>query len=260
MPVPSLTDSPVEDDVFAPASPDGKPVMVSGPAPGARLEVKPNYPFGYCFYPDEPSSWFVGEIEAGPGVSAEEVGFWWLPKLTYVPEKPGLDNFRTLSRGEPAHMASRLQHQTIEDRGGFVLPKLIAGRPYVQAIPCIDPFTKKEGDHYVDVWSKPRKRRPGQYLKWDFDRQRFYRFLLLLLRQDIIKPPSDDVMAYKREKLAARVVRREQQYDLDETARAKLVAENQARLQTLMAASVVDRPEPSTQPLRKRAPHMLDGE
>jgi hypothetical protein len=213
---------PVPNELTAPAA-EGARELSGGLHTGDVLPVRPNFPFFFVFYPDSPGNWFIGEIEAGPGVPEADVGVWWLPALQKEPIHPGINLHRTRKKGEAPEAAYDNAHLAIRRNGGIVLSHDLG---YVKELDCRDPRTQREGKYHAEAWSKPAKsRRQGKRLKFAFDRQRYYRWLLALMREGILPTPADDIIAENVERLQARVARRETQTDLTPEKRAELSAE-----------------------------------
>ena len=162
---------PVPDSsaLTAPAGNNAIPVDVDEDIDG-RLALAPNYRFFLVHYANDRGGWFPGEIEPGEGVPAEDVGVWWLPKLTLDHEKPGLCLHRTLQDGENKRNAYSNAHSTISADGGVVLPRQTLG--YCVGYLCRDPITKRLGTYWTDPWSTPRPPVRGRQQKFRFDRQR----------------------------------------------------------------------------------------
>lgn len=177
------------------------------------LVAHPNSPFFLVFYPRARGNWSAERIEPGDGVADDEVGVWWLPVLQNEPIIPGLNGHRTL-KGDNADPRDAYEqaHQAIARAGGIVLPKELG---YMKERPCVHPLTQRSGVRYFDAWSKPRVTLEGQRLKFDFDRQRFNRWRLSLLRDGLIPPPLPHMIDMTRARIASRVERRAALVGLD---------------------------------------------
>lgn len=189
-----------------PADPHARSTAETQAAANDVLEVRPGHPFFYVHYKDHPGNWFVGEIEAGEGVPEEDVGHWWLPKLQKEIGQPGVNGHRTLPRGARPEEAYDQAHLLITRNGGKVLPKSLG---YEVERECRDPKTRTAGKVYLEAWQKPRTKLRGKRLKFDFDTQRYRRWLLSLMRDGLIDPPDPQIVQINLARIAARVDRRE---------------------------------------------------
>lgn len=217
-----------------------------------RLAIAPNYSFHMVHYANAPDAWFAGEIEAGPDVPEEDVGVWWLPRLVPSYEKPGLCLYRTLMDGEDKRAASQNAHSAIVADGGVVLPRAKLG--YCVGYPCKDPITKREGTYYTDPWATPKPPVRGRQPKFDYDYQRKYRWLLMLVREGYVEPPPEDVLTDMKRRHSARIARRESQYDLPEQKRDRLVEDAKELAAKVEEAKVADFQAPKRRPGRRSLP------
>lgn len=195
MPVPShLTEpavagaAPVHDS-SDPATPDG------------LLQIRSNFKWFYVQYALDPGRWMAVAIEEG-----DDAGVWWLPVLLTLPGKPGLCGHHTKRKGQAESEIWSDAHQRVRKNGGIVLPQRLN---YCVSKECVDPRTLKEGFYYMDAWSKPRVKLQGKRQKFSFDRQRYYKWLLHLMREGELEAPQPDVVDASRARLVARVERRE---------------------------------------------------
>ena len=170
------------------------------------LPVRPNHPFIYHFVPTDPGNWSPVSIEAGEGVADDEVGTWWLPMLKALPIKPGLMGCRTVPRGANPSRAYSGAVERLREKGHFDLDPDLG---YCVAKPCEDPRTKATGAYYMDAWSTPRRKLANRALKFNFDRQRYYRWLLSLIREGVIPAPDPDVVDARQARIVTQVQRRE---------------------------------------------------
>lgn len=242
---------PVPSDLTAPAAVGARPVSTRL-TESDRLLIRPNYPWFYVLYPDHPGNWFVATIEPGPGVADDEVGDWWLPKLQTEPVIPGVNHHRTLKRGQKAETMYDDAHQKISRDRGVVLPHDLG---YIREVDCVDPRTQREGTYYLDVWSAPRKSRRGKRLKFAFDRQRYFRWLLRLIRDGVIAEPDEDIIAERVEIYARRPERRETDpmlSALGEDKRAEIIEAAKVEAAKVEAAKVPTVPETPTRRTRAR--------
>jgi hypothetical protein len=226
MPVPNLTE---------PAA-TGTRASTSRLGDVDRIPVRPNYPWFYVFYPDHPGNWFVAHIESGPGVPDEDVGDWWLPCLQTEPVIPGVNHHRTIKRGQRLESAYTDAHGKIRLDGGVVLDQSLG---YRREVDCVDPRTQREGTFHIDVWSKPRRARRGKRLKFDFDRQRYYRWLLSLMREGVLPLPDPDILEERAEQYARRVERIEVEPELIPGKREEKMREAADYADRVSAASVL---------------------
>jgi hypothetical protein len=220
----------VPSDLIRPADEHARSTASQAADDGNVLSVRPNHPFFLVHYADHPGNWFVGQIEAGEGVPDEDVGHWWLPKLNKERTQPGVNGNRTIGRGVDPIEAYDNAHSLIRRNGGNILPKSLG---YEVARDCIDPKTRTAGQVFLEAWEKPKPKLRGKRLKFDFDRQRFLRWLLSLLRDGIIAAPDEQIVDIHLARLAERVPRRER----DET-KAKHIEAARADLAAAEKASV----------------------
>lgn len=240
---------PVPSDLTTPAAEGSRPVSARLQN-SDRLAIRPNYPWFYVHYPDHPGNWFVGTIEAGPDVPDEDVGDWWLPKLQTEPVIPGVNHHKTLKRGQQPEVAYNDAHGKIRLDGGWILPHSLW---YMREMDCADPRTQREGVYHIDVWSRPRKTtRRGKRLKFDFDRQRFYRWLLQLMRSGELSLPDPLILAERSEQYARRVERIENEPDVLPERRLKRLQERQDSADRVAGAKSIEEVAPT--PRATRAP------
>lgn len=244
MPVPDAA------DLVAPAGAQAVTVDRDGDDDDGRLPIAPNYKFFWVHYPNDPSGWAAEAVTEGPGVPAEDVGTWWLPVFTKDFEKPGLCLHRTLQNGEPQRNAYHNAHLTLQAQGATILPRALG---YCVGYPCRHPITRREGIYYTDPWSTPRAVMQGRAQKFNFDRQRYNRWRLQLMRDGHIDAPSEDILRELQQRKQARVARRESQYDLPEDKRERLI-EDAKREADLLAKAEVPEYAPTPRPKRKAQP------
>lgn len=175
------------------------------------LRARPNHKFALVCYPDHPGNWSACEIEAGPGVPEEDVGVWLLPTLQRESMQPGVCGHRTIKKGMSARAAYDDAHKVIERDGGIVLDP--DSFEYLVERDCIDK-TGTTGTYFMDTWQTPRSALRGQRIKFDFDRQRYRRWILSLMREGYLPQPDPQIIAIKKNRAAARVTRREGLIDL----------------------------------------------
>lgn len=241
MPVPSdLTESPIAES---------RPVSARLTNNGA-LRLKSNHPWFYVFYPDHPGNWFVGSIEPGPDVPDADVGAWWLPQLQTEAVQPGVNGHRTLRRGAPPESAYSNAHELIRRDGGTVLPHSLG---YIREVPCVDPMTQTPGVRHIDVWSNPRRTvQRGQRQKFEFDRQRYYRWLLALMRDGTIPLPDPHIIEPRQAQVVARVERLETNIYATPEVRSSVIDAAKSEAARVVGAKVVDPEE--EKPRRTRKP------
>lgn len=245
MPVPDAS------ALTTPAAPGAITVDVDDDNDG-KLALAPNYSFFLVHYANDRGAWFAGEIVSGPDVPEEDVGVWWLPKLTPDHAKPGLCLHRTLMDGEDKRSAYQNAHSSIVADGGVVLPRAKLG--YCVGYPCRDPITKRQGTYYTDPWSTPRPPVRGRQQKFAFDRQRYHRWLLMLVREGYVEQPPEDVIEELKRRHSARIARRESQYDLPEQKRDRLVEDAKELAAKVEEAKVADFQAPKRRPGRRSLP------
>lgn len=225
---------PVPTDLTAPADAaarQGRPEKYE--RPDGMLFAAPNALWFYVFYPDHPGNWMVQDIKAGPDVPEDEVGVWWLPVLQQEPAQPGVNGHRTLKANQEPRDAYDLAHLNVNRHGGIVLPQALG---YRYERDCIHPLTKAPGTRHIDAWSKPRRTLGNQRVKFDFDAQRYYRWLLGLIRDGHVPPPDPNLLDYDVARFAQRVERRQALPRTD--TKVEHVADAQARLDAANTAQV----------------------
>lgn len=233
---------PVPDphDLAAPGAPGA--VVLDQEEDDGRLALAPNSKFFLVHYAADPGSWFVGEIGAAAGVPEEDVGLWWLPKLKPDFERPGLCLHRTLQAGEPKRNAYHNAHLHLQAAGANVLPRSLG---YCTGLPCRDPVTRTEGLYWVEPWNTPRPVVLGRQQKFNFDRQRYHRWLLKIMREGFIEPPPEDIVRELQQRREARIARREALLDLPDAKRDRMVQEAKDDAQRLQEAAIpVEEPVP----------------
>lgn len=229
-----------------PANPDAIDVD-----PDAFFAV-PNSPFVFVADPDVLSAWSAETVHAGPGVPAEDVGTWWLLLPRKLVRKPGLDGFRKPDPRRPGH-ATDVPRDRVKEEGGIWLDHREHGYLAQQAV--VHPGSGKEGLLYHEVFELPIKPRKGQRVHYRYDRQRYLRWLLSLHRAGTLPAPSDDVLAYHRDRLDARAVRIESDSALSDPQRDKRMrAVGAAADRTALAQPADGAPPAEAKPARKRKP------
>lgn len=231
---------PIPQDLTSPAVPGGRPSTSTRPdTSDGEVPIEPNNPWFYVHYGRNIGGWMVVEIGAGEGVPAEDVGTWWVPALITEPVKPGLNLHRTIRRGMPESAAYEQAHSAVRRNGGVVLPESLG---YRVEVPARGPRSGRTGVYYADAWSSPLPKIGGQRQKFKFDRQRYYRWLLSLVREGVVDEPPENLLSYTRAKLAARIPRREALTDLAPEQRAAYVAEAKAAEEKAAKAKVAKQP------------------
>ena len=233
MPVPAEVRA--SSDLLEPVIDGAPPAETDAVEKPGLLKVKPDYPWYYVQYPDDPPSWFPATIEGN--ASDPYVGTWWLPALAKVIAKPGLCGHKTLSSGERPAARYRHAYQRIEDRHGIRVPM---EEGYWRAVPCQDPQTKREGARYLSVFDRPKAQARGRPFKTDFDRQRYYRWLLDLIWRGVLAAPNPDLLQPEVANLAAREDRRAR-LKLPDDERAAYVAEAAAHTAAAQGAQMPER-------------------
>lgn len=218
------------DDLTRPAAEHGRvSTDEAGELAIDALLVRPNHPFYMVFYPDHPGNWDAAVISGDE--SDEATGTWWLPTLQRDPAQPGVNGYRTTKKGDRPGHAKAQAHELITSDGGIVLPLSLG---YRVELDCIDPRSKTPGTFYTDAWSEPRPKIRGQRLKHTFDRERYNRWRLMLVREGYVPAPDPQLLDINRARMAVRIERREALRDLPDERRVDYVAEAEA------AAAIVD--------------------
>jgi hypothetical protein len=199
---------PVPNELIAPADDAAREGKVERyETPPDTLLCPPNRLWFFVFYPDHPGNWMAATIKAGDGVPEDDVGTWWLPVLQQEPVRPGLNGNKTIkTKTQNPKDAYEFAHLNINRNGGIVLPQELG---YRYERDCIHPTTRQSGTRHIDAWSKPKKVQRGKRLKFTFDAQRYYRWLLALMRDGALPLPSEDLLDDNIGRLAERVIRRE---------------------------------------------------
>lgn len=245
---------PIPSNLVAPAA-GGTPVVLDHSHPSrspvdAPLQVEPNYPWFFICYPMDPGAWTVATIEA-EGPDDAYAGTWWLPRLQTLPVKPGVCGHRTKRKGQDLRVSYGTAHERIRLQDGIVLPHSLG---YQTERECVGPMSRNTGTYFLDVWSTPRAKLPRKRQKFDFDRQRFYRWLLQLLWDGVIPSPGRDVVDHQLAKVADRLARRvAQDFKGDDAAKELALAEAEARQAEALDARVATE-NPRSAPRAKRDP------
>lgn len=227
-------------DLARPAVAGAQPTSVTQPGSSAVVRARPGKPFFLVFYPKQSGNWAALEIKAGEGVPPEDVGHWWLCVPQRVEVRPGVGGHRTLKAGQDPNDAHRRAHNAMDRRGGIVLPKEYG---YEIPLPCIDPVTRREGHIYTDVWSRPLAQLDDERIAFDFDHQRFRRWLLALHRTGII-PEMDERIAVKHaRRLDGHVARRAALLELPEPQRKDHVNAAKAEAEATKIAVTPNKPQ-----------------
>jgi hypothetical protein len=264
----------IESELTAPADDRARQSTEdAGAVPEGVLVVRPNVPFYLIHYADHPGNWDVGIIsqvwvdgegsevvegtdDARTTVPESDIGSWWLPTMQRDPVQPGVNGHRTIKKGDKARQAYSQAHELITNDGGVILPLALG---YRVEMDCVHPISKARGTFYTDAWSEPRAKIRGRRVKTNFDRNRYNRWRLMLMREGYIAPPDQQLLRINVDRLNVRIARRESLRDLPDERREVYVAEATKVAASAIAAVVPDpdvrRPAPKAKPqLSAKAP------
>jgi len=215
---------PTEDDLLSPADADATPAAPEAVVDDPHtLVAVPNNRFFWVFYPEHRGNWIPATIQAGEGVPEEDVGTWWLCQPVREELRPGVNGYRTIPKGAHPSSAYDLAHTAITRQGGIVLDPV--RYRYAVSRPCRHPRNRAvTGDLWFEAFAKPRKTIPGRKITYDYDRQRYYRFLLSLVRDGVIPAPDPHLIDVTLAQVVKRVDRAESRTDLRDEEQARAVA------------------------------------
>jgi len=202
--------------------------------------ARPNFAF---FLVHHPENWETGIIDGKA---------WWLPELQRQTLEPGVNNVRTLQRGEPAENAYDHAHLRMKREKITPIPQRLDVEivnadgsttvidRYRQVIDCKDPKSGREGLLHIDRWERPNTPRPGKRTKFKRDRDGYNRWRLALVSMGFIAPPHDDIADEKIARADYHAGRHAEKMALPEDHRERLAAAGEAKLAELEAAAVPD--------------------
>jgi len=211
------------------------------------LFAAPNSPFFFVFYPKHRGNWKVETIQAGQGIPDEDVGTWWLPVLQQEPVQPGVNGNHTLVSGANPEHQYDTAHVRIKRRGGIILSHDLG---YMKEREVTHPRTKLPGVAYLEAWSELRPGLPDQRPKLVFDRTRYNRWLLWLMREGYLPAPDAMLLDVQRGRVAKRAPRRATVAHPDPALKATYVQEARDKEAQVAAAVVPEQADPV--PAKKR--------
>lgn len=202
------------------------------------LPVRPGFPF---FLVHNAENWNVGLIDGVP---------WWLPELQNDWLEPGVNNKKTLKKGQPPEAAYDESHVRMT-RNGAVILELSVVVPvtnadgtiehingYLKQIACEDPRSKRRGLCFHTRWESPKPPRKGKRLKWSRDTDGFNRWRLALVAMGLIKPPHPDLIDEKKARAQYHVERQTEKIALPADVRERLKTQSEAKAAKLEEAQV----------------------
>lgn len=177
-----------------PVPPRSRSVLETDDSFVEALQARPNFPFIFVFYADDPGNWFVGSVG---GVD------YWLPKLQRLEIRPGACGMRTLAKGEPADLAYQGALDKVRRKGGVALDRAL---DYCHATPCKDPKTRTDGAIHHDQFETPRvpKGRRKATVKFTADVEARNAWLLWLIEEGHVPAPDPEVIDENVARLAER--------------------------------------------------------
>jgi hypothetical protein len=194
----------VPADLLAPAEPSATP-LDRRPRDN-RLVAHPTPDFFFVAYPDDPGNWFPAEIKADEGVDPDDVGVWWLLRPQREPCQRGVNGHRGKRAGDKDSHVYAQAHAHIREDGGIVLEE--QQPQYCVPVPVTHPRTGASGVMHLDAWSKARPVVRGKRIKFDFDSQRFARWLLSLHRAGVLPAPDPQMVEINQARVVEMVERR----------------------------------------------------
>jgi len=244
MPIPS------EDDLLAPADDAATPAAPEAVVDDPNVLVAvPNNRFFWVFYPEHRGNWIPVQIQPGEGVAEDEVGTWWVCQPVREELRPGVNGYRTIPRGAHPSAAYDLAHSAITRAGGIVLDPV--RYRYAVSRPCRHPRNRAvTGDLWYEAFARPRKAIPGRKITFDYDRQRYYRFLLSLVRDGVIPAPDPHLIDVTVASVARRIDRATTRTDLREDEQARAIEAASAVAAVAQSATI---PSEAPRASRRRA-------
>lgn len=207
-----------------------------------------------AFFPAEPNSrFFLVHHQDNWEVASEGLDEpTWLPQLQRDWLAPGVNNKRTLKKGEKPEAAYDHSHLLMQRQGFTIIPydAVVAGtKGYVRSIPCRAPRTGREGRFYFDRFETPRPATAGRRPKFAFDRAAYNRWRLALVEQGWtssrgngrISPPRLEVLAEKIGLAEGHVARHAGKSELNPERREQLVRQAEERAELVAGARVPGR-------------------
>lgn len=237
MPIPtSQTPEPIPT-TSAPGVRRSSPTAAPGAGSGTSgvLALVPNHRFICAHHPD---NW---DLE-----TAGLDGPTWLPEIQEIPVQPGVGGARTVKQGGDDNMAYDLLVQNLKRNGYQVImdPRYFAvppGEPeseYLRAYRCKSPQNGAVGTYYTTVWDVPRHVRNGKRQKFARDRAAWNKWRLELVEAGILTPPHEDVVDYKRGRVATHRDRHQSETRLEERTKDAIVGSLTERLEQMENASI----------------------
>lgn len=204
----------------------------------ALFPARPNYPF---FFVHHAENWEIGVIDGRA---------WLLPEMQRQVLEPGVNNIRTLKRGEKQSAAYDTAQLRMTRRGAVIIPHICPvsivnakGDPeiidkYMASLKCKDQKTGQTGIFYMDRWETPRTPRPGKRTKMNRDQDGYNRWRLALVSSGKIKPPHPDIISEKRARADYHAARQSDKVQLPEDVRQRLIDAGEDKADKFDAARV----------------------
>jgi hypothetical protein len=218
-------------------------------AADAALPVAANFPFFYVHH------WENWELET-QGLDEPT----WLPALQRESVRPGVDNHRQKRKPDDPDEIMYLDAQDLLRRKNITILSQeirldVGGHAvvgYADQAACRNPLTKATGTYHMERWSRPKRKREGQRLKFSFDRGAYNRWRLELVRQGFIAAPDETIIREKIDRAVYHRGRNAAKTGLAEDVRDGLVAKADARVAEMKAAALPTVEEPPPRPAPKR--------
>ena len=209
----------------------------------SRLVAGPTPVFHLVHHPD---NWEIGHVRNPAG----ELVAYWLPELSEIPVVPGVNQCRTIRRGERPEAAYLGALAWMTRRGQVAIPMdAIVGDTagYVSQTPCRHPITGRSGVRHFDVWSRPKPTKPGKCVKFWRDNEAHNAWRLALVMGGWVMPDGTtgrlpdvdpDVIAEKIDRAKYHLARKEAETGLPERAYENEVAVRRKIVETASGAIV----------------------
>lgn len=151
-------------------------------SPSAQITSVPNHPFLLVHHPMD---WQVCSL----GLSEPTI----LPGFRKVVLQAGVNNVRTLKKGEPFENSFKTAISKLKEKNNFIidwhtpvpqncLPEGVPyGKGYLRSLTCIHPMTQKTGLRWVEVWEVPISSVPGAASAFKFHHAEYNRWRLHML-------------------------------------------------------------------------------